>query len=215
MDRSPTGNSITISIGIKHHDCWHYKLSKGLNATILVRYTYVLPNRQLYGYQTIVTPALASLGPYLAKLPEIRRYSILSRGSGRAEVVTWAEQSSILEHLLKTNCVFIGPTVIRDGIENWQIMAPSRVELQEAIASLEKHAEIAYIRSSASAHSSEGLTERQTSALTAAVEMGYFDSPRRASIEDVAARLGISASTAVEHLRKAEKKVLEKYVHPV
>lgn len=215
MKGSPAGKSVTISIGIKHKDCWHYKLSRGLRATILVRYTYVLPNRQLYGYQTIVTPAVASLGPYLSKLPEIKRYSILSEGSGRAEVVTWAEQSSILEHLLKTNCVFIGPTVVREGIENWQIMAPSREDLQEAVASLEQHAEIAYIRSSSSAHSSEGLTDRQTSALATAVEMGYFDSPRRASIEDVAGRLGISASTAVEHLRKAEKKVLESYVHPV
>jgi predicted DNA binding protein len=215
MEVPPATNSITVSIGIKHYDCWHYKLSRGLKATILVRYTYVLPNRQLYGYQTIVTPAIARLDAYLAKLPQIKRYTVLSQGSDRAEVVTWAEQSSILEHLLKTNCVFIGPTVVREGIENWQIMAPSREELQEAIASLEKHAEIAYIRSSASAHSSEGLTERQTSALAAAVEMGYFDSPRRASIEDVAARLGISASTAVEHLRKAEKKVLENYVHPL
>ena len=215
MDSSMPGKSITINIGIKHRECWHYKLSRGLKATILVRYTYVLPNRQLYGYQTIMTPAIASLERYLANLPEIRRYSILSRGSDRAEVVTWAEQSSILEHLLKTNCVFIGPTVVRDGVENWQIMAPSRKELQKAIARLEGHAEIAYIRSSGPDHSSEGLTERQAAALAAAIEMGYFDSPRRASIENVARRMGISASTAVEHLRKAEKKVLESYVHPV
>lgn len=215
MDNVQPGQGVTINIGIKHKDCWHYKLSSGLKATILVRYTYVLPNRQLYGYQTIVTPAVARLSAYLAKLPEIKRYAVLSQGSDRAEVVTWAEQSSILEHLLKTNCVFIGPTVVRDGIENWQIMAPSREDLQEAIASLEKSAEIAYIRSTGSSPSSEGLTERQAAALAAAVDMGYFDSPRRASVEDVAGRLGISASTAVEHLRKAEKKVLENYIHPL
>jgi len=210
-----SSKGITINIGIKHQDCWHYKLSRGLKATILVKYTYVLPNRQLYGYQTIVSPAIARLDEYLAKLPEIRRYSILSRGPDRAEVVTWAEQSSILEHLLKTNCVFIGPTIVRDGVEDWQIMAPSRKELQKAIANLEGHAEIAYIRSSGAVHSNEGLTERQASALATAIETGYFDSPRKASIEDIANRMGISASTAVEHLRKAEKKVLESYVHPV
>jgi hypothetical protein len=47
--------------------------------------------------------------------------------------------------------------------------------------------------------------------LKAAVDMGYFDTPRRASIKDVARGLKISPSTAVEHLRKAEKKVLENY----
>ena len=65
-------------------------------------------------------------------------------------------------------------------------MAPSREDLQEAIASLEKYAEIAYIRSS-DLRPREGLTDRQTAALAAAVEMGYFDSPRRASTEDLAA----------------------------
>jgi predicted DNA binding protein len=207
--------ALAVSIGIKHKDCWHYKLSKGLRATILVRYTYVLPNRQLYGYQTILTPGIASLSAYLSKLPEIRKFSILSMGTGRADVVTWAEQSSILEHILKTNCVFVGPTVIKDGVENWHIMAPSRGDLQEAIASLEKYAEIAYIRGSDVVSGDRGLTDRQAAALSAAVEMGYFDTPRKASVEDVAGKLGVSPSTAVEHLRKAEKKVLESYLHPV
>jgi hypothetical protein len=207
--------ALTVSIGIKHRDCWHYKISKALQATILVRYTYVLPNRQLYGYQTIVTPAVNSIAPYLSKLPEIRKYNILSVGSGRADVVTWAEQSSILEFLLRTNCVFVGPTVVRDGIENWHIMAPSREDLQEAIASLERYAEIAYIRGSDAPGAEGGLTDKQSAALAAAVEMGYFDTPRRASVEDLAAKLGVSPSTAVEHLRKAEKKVLENYLHPV
>lgn len=206
---------LTVSIGIKHKDCWHYKLSRGLNATIFVRYTYVLPNRQLYGYQTIVTPAIARLSDHLSRLPQIRKFSVLSQGSDRADVVTWAEQSSILEHLLKTNCVFVGPTIVKGGIENWQIMAPSREELQEAIASLETHAEIAYIRGSAPADMSGQLTEKQANALAIAVDIGYFDTPRRASIEDVAAKLGLAPSTAVEHLRKAEKKVLENYVRPL
>jgi predicted DNA binding protein len=207
--------ALTVSIGIKHKDCWHYKLSKALRATILVRYTYVLPNRQLYGYQTIVTPAIASLGNYLSKLPEIKKYTILSQGPGRADVVTWAEQSSILEFLLRTNCVFIGPTVVEDGVENWHIMAPCREDLQVAIASLEQHADIAYIRSSDAFGPGEGLTDKQAAALAAALDIGYFDTPRRASAEDLAAKLGVSPSTAVEHLRKAEKKVLENYLHPV
>jgi predicted DNA binding protein len=130
-------------------------------------------------------------------------------------VVTWAEQSSILEFLLRTNCVFVGPTVVENGVENWHIMAPSREDLQVAINSLEQHADIAYIRSSDAFGPGEGLTDKQAAALSAAIEIGYFDTPRRASAEDLAERLGVSPSTAVEHLRKAEKKVLENYLHPV
>jgi predicted DNA binding protein len=203
--------SIALSIGIRHKNCWHYKLSRALKATIVVKYTYMLPNCQLYGYQTIVSSRIAELESFLKSLPEIRKYAILSRSADRAEVITWAEQSSIIDNIIKKNCVFIGPTVVKDGVENWHIMAPTREELQDVVAGFEQCAEIAYIRNTESPEPQIGLTERQMGTLKAAVDMGYFDTPRRASIKDVARGLKISPSTAVEHLRKAEKKVLENY----
>ncbi|HTX44119.1 MAG TPA: helix-turn-helix domain-containing protein [Methanocella sp.] len=203
--------STALSIGLRHRDCWHYALSKKLAATIIVKYTYMLPNNQLYGYQTIVSPRIGELESYLKSLPQIRKYAVLSRSADRAEVITWAEQGSIVDSIIKKNCVFIGPTVVKDGVENWHIVAPTRRELQEVVASLELCADIAYMRNAREADPEVGLTERQVKTLKKAVEMGYFDTPRRASARDVAKKLGVSPSTAVEHLRKAEKKVLENY----
>ncbi|WP_129114737.1 helix-turn-helix domain-containing protein [Halegenticoccus tardaugens] len=54
------------------------------------------------------------------------------------------------------------------------------------------------------------LTDRQRAALDAAVELGYYDTPRRATAADVAAELGCARSTASEHLRKAEARVLSR-----
>jgi len=53
-----------------------------------------------------------------------------------------------------------------------------------------------------------GLTERQREVVEAAVEVGYYDNPRTATHEDVAEKLDCTASTAGEHLRKAEAKVM-------
>ncbi|WP_227352715.1 helix-turn-helix domain-containing protein [Haladaptatus salinisoli] len=53
------------------------------------------------------------------------------------------------------------------------------------------------------------LSDRQRKAAAVAVELGYYDVPRRASNEDVADALGCAPSTAAEHLRKAESKVFE------
>lgn len=53
-----------------------------------------------------------------------------------------------------------------------------------------------------------GLTERQREVVETAVEVGYYDIPRGATHEDVAEELGCTASTAGEHLRKAESKVM-------
>jgi len=52
------------------------------------------------------------------------------------------------------------------------------------------------------------LSDRQQAALTAGLELGYYDVPREASQEDVAAALSCAPSTAAEHLRKAEAKLV-------
>jgi predicted DNA binding protein len=53
-----------------------------------------------------------------------------------------------------------------------------------------------------------GLTDRQRAAVLAAVETGYFATPRSASVEDVAETLDCAPATAAEHLRKATTKVM-------
>lgn len=53
-----------------------------------------------------------------------------------------------------------------------------------------------------------GLPERQREALRKAHRLGYYEVPRRATHEEVAEELGCSKSTASEHLRKAEARVL-------
>jgi hypothetical protein len=57
-----------------------------------------------------------------------------------------------------------------------------------------------------------GLTDRQREALRVAYELGYFDIPRKASLEDVAAKLDISASSTSERLRRAETQLIEETV---
>ena len=60
----------------------------------------------------------------------------------------------------------------------------------------------------------DGLTDPQREALLAADELGYFDVPRRASLDDVAAELGISASACSERLRRAQTHLVETFVDP-
>lgn len=56
------------------------------------------------------------------------------------------------------------------------------------------------------------LTDRQREVVQAAVEVGYYDNPRQATHEDVAELLDCTASTAGEHLRKAEAKIMPQTV---
>jgi predicted DNA binding protein len=58
----------------------------------------------------------------------------------------------------------------------------------------------------------DGLTDSQREALRIAYERGYFAVPRKTSLEDVAAELDISASSASERLRRAQTQLIEETV---
>jgi DNA-binding CsgD family transcriptional regulator len=51
------------------------------------------------------------------------------------------------------------------------------------------------------------LTDRQREVLDVAVDLGYYEVPRRATHRDVAERLGLSVGTVSEHLQKIEARV--------
>ena len=58
---------------------------------------------------------------------------------------------------------------------------------------------------------SEDLTKKQLEALHRALKDGYFDVPKRTSLLELSEKMKVSKTTFLEHLKKAEKKVLKKY----
>ena len=52
------------------------------------------------------------------------------------------------------------------------------------------------------------LTQRQRQMLLTAYALGYYDVPRRISSDELSVHLNLDKSTIVEHLRKAERKLI-------
>lgn len=52
------------------------------------------------------------------------------------------------------------------------------------------------------------LTERQKEVITTAQKNGYYEVPRKVTTEELSKKLGISTATVLEHLRKAEKRII-------
>ncbi len=56
------------------------------------------------------------------------------------------------------------------------------------------------------------LTERQRKVIVSAFNLGYFDVPRRISVEDLSRHVGLKKSAVNEHIRKAERRLLNRLI---
>lgn len=67
--------------------------------------------------------------------------------------------------------------------------------------------EVRGIQSSRARHD---LTEKQREALTLAFERGYFDSPRKTTLQEIADELGISQQALASRLRRGNRQLVER-----
>ena len=64
-------------------------------------------------------------------------------------------------------------------------------------------------------HTSQLLSERQRELVVAAVEAGYYDTPRTCSLTELAKEMGIAKSTCSETLHRAEETMIKQFVETV
>ncbi len=101
-----------------------------------------------------------------------------------------------------------------DGTIEWTVAFTGREALTELLDRLKHNKVDVRILRLASIADVESLTSRQRSIVEVALEEGYFDYPRRIALRGLAKKVGVSASTVSEVLRRAEKKILSTYSRP-
>ena len=104
------------------------------------------------------------------------------------------------------------PFVIQDGVADVEITA-ARDRLSaftDQLAAFGMTFDVEYVRELVNSESL--LTDRQQELLDAAVEAGYYDTPRECSLTELAEEAGVAKSTASETLHRVEEKIVKQYV---
>lgn len=135
-------------------------------------------------------------------------------------------EDSILERFEEHSCLYQPPTVHRHGWEHYTITAFDGEAIQALLSSLRDDREITLLSKVSIDEMQiphtmlapvdqffDGITERQLDALRLALDNGYYEQPRQASVYDLAAQTTVARSTYEEHLRKAENKLIRNSGH--
>ncbi len=155
-----------------------------------------------------------------AKQVRIRRYS--DRSLEAIVACRCSVANSSIAMIESSDCIPIMPLTYSEGLEHIRFLAFKKRDLDNALRNLSKvsrdvNVEGKSINPRHSARSAmtisfddffRALTQRQLSALVAALEMGYYSLPKRITMSEIASKQGVPRSTYEEHLRKAEIKVL-------
>lgn len=128
---------------------------------------------------------------------------------------------SISERLSDIGVHYRMGTSITDGWERWTLYLEEPDRLSDIVSLLEadgndvrlvRNVELSELSSQSQLDGSQllaELTPRQREALRTAIGEGYYGVDRRTNVEAVAERMGVSQSTAWEHLVRAEAKVMD------
>lgn len=98
-----------------------------------------------------------------------------------------------------------------DGTVEWTLAFTGREALNELLDHLKSEQVDVKIMRLSSVADVEDLTQHQKSLVETALEEGFFDYPRRITLRELAKKMGLSASSASEVLRRAERKILAGY----
>jgi predicted DNA binding protein len=157
--------------------------------------------------------ASAFVGEYamVAETGETHRYKIIPAMGMGAYFDGHLDDVSDLKSLATTESIITGIRVTRSGWiqEGW---FADRETFDEFRTFWQRNGDFTLRRlrrDSDSRPPEDGLTDRQREALVTAYEMGYFDVPRGASLDEIAAALDISASSLSERLRRAQTHLVE------
>lgn len=96
----------------------------------------------------------------------------------------------------------------RDGTILWRVMSSDRDDVKKLVTKLKKARFDVKIAKLAPLDERVSLTKRQEEIIMLAFEKGFFETPRKVKLKDLARMTGVSQATLSEILRKGQKKIV-------
>lgn len=220
---------LRVTLDIWHPNCWTLEVTEGRVAGLLGHGVHTIDGMAT-GRFTAYGNTLEEVDDLVEAVrdseltnsvwetdhPHATEDSVAFGSASRGIVVHYDLQNSINDALVSRGFIPDEPVRMYGGREYWTVIVEAeRDELHERIEDVceEMDADIR-VRHVATAETGDGvlrtddLSERQREAFELARRRGYYQWPRKVTASELAEEMGVSKTTLLEHLRKAEAKLL-------
>ncbi|MFC6719013.1 helix-turn-helix domain-containing protein [Natrialbaceae archaeon GCM10025810] len=164
----------------------------------------------------VVELAAANPVPILAAIDDrsdIRDLELLWKHDDTALMQIETSNPSLLVPMQRAGVPVETPFVVEDGRVTWELTtsADRLSTLGEAFDERGIEYRIEHVRAVDARRAERVLTERQREVFLTAIDAGYYDVPREATLTDVASVLGVSKSTCSDVLHRAESAIAHRF----
>ncbi len=111
----------------------------------------------------------------------------------------------------EAGCFLMAAVPKTDTLIEWTLVGPSSSALHKLLSRMRESGYTYQLISSSSVSKESTLTPRQEECFNLAMDLGYYDVPKRIGLEELCKLAGCSKSTMNVILRSAEKKVFDFY----
>jgi predicted DNA binding protein len=200
---------IRATLIIRGVTCWAEKLARTSNVAINVH--SCRPNSDAQSVQNWVEiiGENEKIGQIKDAISEqVISSEIVKVKDGKAFGVVVSSKCAAAEALRDLTCTIASHAVERDGSMRLEVLTSGRDTLKQVTDRLlSSGAEVEVVKLTSNVEN-EKLTNRQEQIVRKALEMGYYEYPRRIRQKELANACGVASSTLAELLRRAERNIL-------
>lgn len=234
MNEEPTIDHLGLHIELKiwHPNCWTLQVTEDSTGGLFGHGVYRF-DKNVKGRFTVYADSDHELDSLIQSIRSSRltnsvwmmdhQYDIGTEtptpgNATRSLLVEYEQKHSISDSLVSKGLIPDKPVWIHDGHEYWTVIVDkSRDEVRDCLDEVRDNmnAEIDIKQIASDSQTGQGLfrtdvlTERQREIFDLARRNGYYNWPRQISAAELSDKLDISKATFVEHLRKAENKIID------
>lgn len=223
-------NNLLFEVEINHL-CWVCDVTERNKDTYTRCTPSLVKNNTITNIVELHSPTTQKDISFIKQHPQVKRADIIVKKPDVAFLKVVSKYDAMtLKVLHQTKVALLESPVTKDGLDGELLLAPSFKEMRKLLKLWNEQKGFYDVKLKSKRYlkakdtpkldmfgksgfcelssAKEMLTKKQMKAFKLASDYGYYEVPKKISIEELAAKLGISIPTFAEHLRKAESKLL-------